>query len=60
MKPNLTAAVAVAIVMASICFFMVGAIVGNKTGMSQLCFTQFKGEIRDGKCVLVTVTEITK
>jgi hypothetical protein len=42
------------------CFFIAGAIFGNKAGQTQLCAEQFKGEMHDGKCMFVTRTEITK
>jgi hypothetical protein len=60
MSSNQILAQIAGICIASLSFFMVGALVGNNTGKVQLCAEQFKGEMHDGKCMFVTRTEITK
>jgi hypothetical protein len=59
MNTNPIAAI-VALFLIALCFFLTGAIVGNRAGESSLCATQFKGEMHEGKCMLTTRVEITK
>jgi hypothetical protein len=60
MNSNQRSAVIAALCLVSVCFFLAGAIMGEKTGKMTLCATQFKGEMHEGKCMLTTRVEIAK